>query len=147
MYGLRSLTCQTVPLVDCEETVGCDGDDSRRRQTWLGVGRHVGHGRVGWELQHHDNILLHLLRKHQRGLQEKILFRPPGRTTGRREEKVGRAEIRSDRRRAKTERREKQPRPVLAREKTKGKGRKEKDREKVRKLEQDSSEQLFSSTG
>lgn len=50
----------------------------------------MSHRRVGWELQHHYHILLHLLRKHQRGLQEKILFRPPQdgqRNAGKRGEK------------------------------------------------------------
>lgn len=42
------------------------------------------HRRIGRELQHHDNILLHLLREHQWGLQEKILFRAPGWRTGNR---------------------------------------------------------------
>lgn len=69
------LTCQPVPLVDSKEAVGGDGDDGGGRQTRLGVGRYVRYGRIGRELQHHDDVLLHLLGKHQRRLQEKILFR------------------------------------------------------------------------
>lgn len=62
-----------MPLVDGEEAVGGDGDDGGRGEARLGVGGHVGHGRVAGELQHHDDILLHLLREHQRALQEDIL--------------------------------------------------------------------------
>lgn len=76
-YKVHGHTCQAVPLVDSKETICGDCDDSGRRQTRLGVGCHVSHGRVRRKLQHHDNILLHLLRKHQRRLQEKILFRTP----------------------------------------------------------------------
>lgn len=64
-----------MPLVDREEAVGSDSDDGRCSETGLGVRGYVGHRRVGWELQHHDDILLHLLGEHQRGLQEEILFR------------------------------------------------------------------------
>lgn len=91
----------------------------------------MGHRRVGWELQHHDNILLHLLRKHQRALQEKILFRPPGRTTPCREERgkgprYGAADEGQDKRRVK--------RPVLAREKREGEGGKRRTERKLGSL-------------
>lgn len=77
------LTCQAVPLVDGEQAVGGDGDDGGHRQARLSVGSNVGHRRVGRELEHHDDVLLHLLCEHQRGLQEKILFRvPAGRDRG-----------------------------------------------------------------
>lgn len=71
-------TCQAVPFVDREEAVGGDGYDGGRHEARLGVGCHVRHRRIGRELQHHDDVLLHLLREHQRRLQEKILFREPG---------------------------------------------------------------------
>lgn len=69
-----------MPLVDGEQAVGGDGDDGGHRQARLGVGSNVGHRRVGRELEHHDDVLLHLLCEHQRGLQEKILFRVPAGT-------------------------------------------------------------------
>lgn len=88
----------------------------------------MGHRRVGWELQHHDNILLHLLRKHQRGLQEKILFRPPRTDNG----MQGREEKNQDMERqtkSKIKRQGKQPQPVLVRknqrEREKREGKKE----------------------
>lgn len=65
-----------MPLVDGKKAVGGNGDDGRHRQARLGVGGDVSHGRVGRELQDHDDVLLHLLCEHQRRLQEKILFRP-----------------------------------------------------------------------
>lgn len=77
----KSLTCQTMPLVDSKEAVGSDGDDGSWWQTWLGVGCYMCYRRIWRKLQHHDNVLLHLLRKHQWGLQEKILFKSTGWTT------------------------------------------------------------------
>lgn len=87
MYGH---TCQAVPLVDSKEPVGGDRDDGGPRQTLLGVGSDVSHRRVRGELQHHYNILLHLLRKHHWGLQEKILFRAPMMDNTRQGRRVGR---------------------------------------------------------
>lgn len=71
-----------MPLVDGEKAVGGNGDDGGHHQARLGVGSNVSNGRVGRELQHHYDVLLHLLCEHQRGLQEKILFRPAGRDRG-----------------------------------------------------------------
>ena len=78
-----------MPLVDGEEAVGSDGDDGGVGQAGLGVGRHMADGGVGGELEHHDDVLLHLLCEHQRRLQEEILLRP---MTGREREREPRAE-------------------------------------------------------
>lgn len=114
VHGHKCLTCQAVPLVDSKEAVGGDCDYGRWCQTRLGVGRYMRHRRVRWELQHHDNILLHLLRKHQRGLQKKILFRTPRMDNGMqgREEKNQDMERRT---KSKIKRWGKQPQSVLAR--------------------------------
>lgn len=79
-----------MPLVDSKEPVRGDRDDGRPRQTLLGVGSDVSHRRVRGELQHHYNIVLHLLRKHHWGLQEKILFRAPMMDNTRQGRRVGR---------------------------------------------------------
>lgn len=75
-------TGQAVPLIDSEEAVGGDGDDGGCGQARLSVGHHVGHRRIRGELQHHDDVLLHLLCEHQRRLQEEILFSGPRRVDG-----------------------------------------------------------------
>ena len=62
------LTSEAMPLVDGEEAVGGDGDDGGIVQARLSVSGYTDHRRVGGKLQHHDYILLHLIRKHQRSL-------------------------------------------------------------------------------
>ena len=68
------LTREAVPLVDGEEAVGSDGDDGGVGQAGLGVGRHMADGGVGGELEHHDDVLLHLVLKHQRTLGKETLL-------------------------------------------------------------------------
>ena len=51
-------------------TVTTAGDD----QMGQGVGGHVGHRGVGRKLQHHDDILLHLVLEHERTLWKETLL-------------------------------------------------------------------------
>lgn len=103
----------------------------------------MSHGRVGRELQHHYNVLLHLLCEHQWGLQEKILFRPAGRDRDRdRDDPAGR-EGRGATAEEKKERKRKKKSGEAAVGGTEEKKREEKDRQKVRRLKQDRSELIL----
>lgn len=74
-----------MPLVYSEDPVGGDSNDGRVCEAWLRVGGHMGNGRVRWELEHHDDVLLHLLCEHQWGLQKEILLSPSSPSAGSRE--------------------------------------------------------------
>ena len=87
--GHSVLTHGVVPAVDGEQAAAGDGDGGGDGEVRQRVGGHVRDGRVGGELEHHDDVLLHLLCEHQRRLQEEILLRP---MTGREREREPRAE-------------------------------------------------------
>lgn len=63
-----------MPAVDSEEPAAGDGDDGGEGQVRQRVGGHVSDGRVGGKLQHHDDILLHLILKHERTLRKETLL-------------------------------------------------------------------------
>lgn len=69
------LTDSVVPPVDSKQAAAGDGDhggDGKMRQ---GVCRHVRYRRVGRKLQHHDDVLLHLVLEHERTLWKETLLR------------------------------------------------------------------------
>lgn len=82
LWGGASLGTRThgvVPAVHCEQPAAGHrhhGGDGQVRQC---VGRHVCHWRIGRELQHHDDILLHLIFKHERTLWKETLLNRKGR--------------------------------------------------------------------
>lgn len=64
-----------MPAVDGKQTAAGDGDGCWYAEVRERVGRHVGDGGVGGELEHHDDVLLHLILKHQRALGKETLVR------------------------------------------------------------------------
>ena len=59
-----------MPAVDGEDAAAGDCDYGGRGQVRQRVGGHVRHRRVGRKLEHHDDVLLELVLKHQRTLPE-----------------------------------------------------------------------------
>lgn len=80
------LTNSVVPSVDGEEAAAGDGDHGGHGEVRQGVGGHVRHGRVGRKLQHHDDVLLHLVLEHERALRKERLLRGMQRRGNRNEE-------------------------------------------------------------
>lgn len=70
-----ALTDCVVPAVDGEQAAACDGDGCWYAKVRESVGGDVGDGRVGGELEHHDDVLLHLILKHQGALGKETLVR------------------------------------------------------------------------
>lgn len=70
-----ALTDCVVPAVDSEQPATCDSDGCWYAEVGERVGRDVSDGRVGGELEHHDDVLLHLILKHQRTLGKETLVR------------------------------------------------------------------------
>lgn len=68
------LTHCVVPAIDGEQPATRDRDRSGDAEVWQRVGRHMRDRRVGWKLKHHDDILLHLVLKHQRTLRKETLI-------------------------------------------------------------------------
>ena len=64
-----------VPAVDGKQTAAGDGDGGGDAEVRQRVGRHVGDRGVGGKLEHHDDVLLHLVLEHQRTLGEETLMR------------------------------------------------------------------------
>lgn len=64
-----------MPAVDGEQAAARDGDGCWYAKVGEGVGGDVGDGRVGGELEHHDDVLLHLILKHQGALRKETLVR------------------------------------------------------------------------
>lgn len=64
-----------MPAVDSEQAAAGHRDDGRHRQVRQCVSSHVGDWRVGGELQYHDDILLHLLLKHEWTLWKETLMK------------------------------------------------------------------------
>lgn len=71
----RALTDCVVPAVDGKQPATCDGDGCWYAKVGERVGRDVSDGGVGRELEHHDDILLHLILKHQWALGKETLVR------------------------------------------------------------------------
>lgn len=69
------LTDSVVPPVDSKQAAAGDGDHSGDGKMREGVCRHVRYGRVGRKLQHHDDVLLHLVLEHERTLWKETLLR------------------------------------------------------------------------
>ena len=72
--GHSVLTHGVVPAVDGEQAAAGDGDGGGDGEVRQRVGGHVRDGRVGGELEHHDDVLLHLVLKHQRTLGKETLL-------------------------------------------------------------------------
>lgn len=70
-----ALTDCIVPAVYSKQTATRDGDGCWYTEVGESVGRNVGDGGVGGELEHHDDVLLHLILKHQRALGKETLVR------------------------------------------------------------------------
>lgn len=64
-----------MPAVDGKQPATCDGDGCWYAKVGERVGRDVRDGGVGRELEHHDDILLHLILKHQWALGKETLVR------------------------------------------------------------------------
>lgn len=64
-----------MPAVDSEQPATGDGDGRWYAEVRQRVGCDVSDGRVGGELEHHDDILLHLILEHQRALGKETLVR------------------------------------------------------------------------
>lgn len=62
-----------MPAVDGEQAAARDGDSCRYAEVGERVGGDVGDGRVGGKLEHHDDVLLHLILEHQRALGKETL--------------------------------------------------------------------------
>lgn len=75
-----------MPAVDGKQAAARDGDGSWYAEVGERVGGDVGDGRVGGELEHHDDILLHLILKHQGALGKETLVRQTEKERRRREE-------------------------------------------------------------
>lgn len=63
-----------MPPIDCEQPAASDGHHGRDGQVGQRVGRHVCDGGIGRELQHHDDVLLHLIFKHEGALWKETLL-------------------------------------------------------------------------
>lgn len=71
---MAQLTNGVVPSVDGKQAAAGDSDHSRYGQVREGVCDHVRYGGIGWKLQHHDDILLHLVLEHERTLWRETLL-------------------------------------------------------------------------
>lgn len=63
-----------VPPIDSKEPAAGDSHHGRNCQVGQRVGGHVCDRRVWWELQHHYDILLHLIFKHEGALWKETLL-------------------------------------------------------------------------
>lgn len=63
-----------MPPVDGKQAAAGDSDHGRYGKMGQGVGSHVRDWRIGWKLQHHDDILLHLVLEHERTLWKETLL-------------------------------------------------------------------------
>lgn len=70
-----ALTDCVVPAVDGEQAAARDGNGCWYAEVGERVGGDMGDGRVGGELEHHDDVLLHLILKHQGTLGKETLVR------------------------------------------------------------------------
>ncbi len=68
------LTNGVVPSVHGKYTAAGDSDHSRYGEMGQGVGGHMRYWRIGRKLQHHDDILLHLVLEHERTLWKETLL-------------------------------------------------------------------------
>lgn len=68
------LTYSIVPSVDGKEPAAGDSDHSRYSKMGEGVCSHMRYRRIGRKLQHHNDILLHLVLKHERTLWKETLL-------------------------------------------------------------------------
>lgn len=71
----RMLTDGVVPAVDGKQPAARDGDGRRYAEVRQRVGSNMSHRGVGGELEHHDDVLLHLILKHQGALGKETLVR------------------------------------------------------------------------
>lgn len=71
-----------MPAVDCKQPATRDGDGCWYAEVGECVGCDVCDGGIGGELEHHDDILLHLILKHQRALGKETLVRQTEKETG-----------------------------------------------------------------
>lgn len=81
-----------MPAVDGEQPATCDGDGCWYAEVWERVGCDVSDGGVRRELEHHDDILLHLILKHQWALGKETLVRQTEKERGTGEEGRGEGE-------------------------------------------------------
>lgn len=72
---MDTLTDCVVPAVDGKQPAARDGDGCWYAEVGERVGCDVSDGGVGGELEHHDDVLLHLILKHQRALGKETLVR------------------------------------------------------------------------
>lgn len=63
-----------VPPVDCKQPAAGDSHHGRNGQVGQCVGCHVCDGGIWWKLQHHYDILLHLIFKHEGALWKETLL-------------------------------------------------------------------------
>lgn len=75
-----------MPAVDSKQPATCDGDGRWDAEVGERVGCDVGDGGVGGEFEHHDDILLHLILKHQWALGKETLVRQTEKERGTEEE-------------------------------------------------------------
>lgn len=75
LKSVSSLTHGVVPAVDSKQAAAGHRDDGRHCQMRQRIGSHVGDRRVGGELQYHDDVLLHLLLKHEWTLWKETLMK------------------------------------------------------------------------
>lgn len=68
------LTNGIVPSVDSKQAAAGDCDHSRYGEMWQGVSSHVRYRRIRRKLQHHNDILLHLVLEHERTLWKETLL-------------------------------------------------------------------------
>lgn len=71
-----------MPAVDSKQPATRDGDGGWYAEVGERVGCDVSDGGVGGELEHHDDILLHLILKHQRALGKETLVRQTEKESG-----------------------------------------------------------------
>lgn len=91
-HHTRTLTDCVVPAVDGEQPTTCDGDGRWYAEVRERVGCDVSDRGVGRELKHHDDILLHLILKHQWALGKETLVRQTEKERGTGKEGGGREE-------------------------------------------------------
>lgn len=72
--SLAPLTYSVVPSIDGKQSAASDSNHSGYSEVGQGVGSHMGYRRIGWKLQHHDDILLHLVFEHERTLWKETLL-------------------------------------------------------------------------
>lgn len=88
-----------MPPVHCKQSAASHRHHCRDGQVGECVGSHVGYRRVGWKLEHHYHVLLHLIFKHEWALWKETLLSRKGREQ--KETKGIRVSVRSGRRRLK----------------------------------------------